>query len=924
MREIRLICAVSAILLFVLSPGVVAQPEGDTTRRQPVALNEVIVNGDYRGIGLVDLLSIWQERFDVRFYFDPEIVPQYKVYLQFKDERFYTALRKALAGNNLAFSLLDSKKIIIAPRQSLTAAYARSIAAGWDSGRYTWPGRNLAVETSLRFGAPSAAMARSFLFQGRLLDEQTREAVVGATMLVKSTQYGIATDAEGRFELSLPPGKHEIQIQSIGYRALNLQLELYKDAQAEIEMEPFVMNLNEVIVSATHADANVRSTQIGVENLSVKTIRDLPSLLGEPDLIRGLETLAGVSTAGEGAPGFNVRGGNIDQNLVLQDGAPFFNTAHALGFYSVFNTDLISNVALYKGSVPAQFGGRTSSVLDVQLREGNYQEYHGGGGIGLAYGRLHVEGPLWRNKVSVIAALRTSYSNWMLKLVRNYAVRTSAIRFFDFTAKISAKLSERQTLSLTLFQSGDYFRYSNEFGYEWSNRNAALAWNVLFSNRLSSAFKAIAGTYSGSLFEEAGADGSRLGNGLTTITLRENIFFQPNTRWQYMAGGEVTRYLPEEERIEPYGLGSLVAPASVGKDRGDEWAAFVQTEGKISDRFSISAGLRYSGFLQRGPRTVYEYVPGRPRTVGSIIGAQNYKDNAVIQSYGGWEPRFSVKWQISNERSVKAGYSLMRQYIHLISNTAAATPVDIWQVSGRHIRPQVAHLYALGYFHNFQKNLWQLSFETYYKASEGTLTYKEIPQLLLNEYLETELLNAQGQAYGAEFTLRKTSGGWSGQLTYAWSRSRLKTRDAFPSETINGGAWFPSNFDQPHQVNIQLKRQLNPVHTFSMGFSYRTGRPFTTPEAGYSVSGVAVSHYSLRNQGRIPDYHRLDISYAADKSAIKEKGYRSNFTISIYNLYARRNAFSVFYKRNEFNQQRTYRLAVIGTVLPAISYSFIF
>jgi len=890
------------------------------------SIDDAVVNGDYRGISLVDLLSIWQERFGVKFYFDPEIVPQYKVYIQFKDDRFYPALRKALEGNNLAFSLLNKTTIVIAPRPSLNKEYALNIAAEWEAGRYTWPDRNLATEMSLSFGSTSASAmsAKAYHFRGKLYDEQSEEAIIGATLLVQALERGSATDADGRFDLALPPGKHQVLVQSVGYRNLTINLEIFKDGQADIALAQFVMSLDEVIVSAKYADANVRNTQIGVENLSVKTIRELPSLLGEPDLIKGLETLAGVTTVGEGAAGFNVRGGNIDQNLVLQDGAPFFNTAHALGFYSVFNTDIISNVSLYKGAIPAQYGGRTSSVLEVQLRDGNFQEYHGSGGIGLAYSRLSIEGPLWRNRVSAIAAVRTSYSNWMLKAVRQYEIRTSAVNFYDFTAKLSFKLTDRQTLTLTGFQSSDYFRYSNEFGYEWKNQNASLGWNIIFSDRFSSALRAVAGKYTSSLFEEGAARGSRLGNGLTNLSLRQSVFFQANADWEWMAGVEGTRYLPEDERLEAYGENSTVAPMSLAKDRGDEWAAFLQTEGKISERWFFSAGIRYSGFAQLGPRSVYSYQEGVPKEVSTIIGITDYADNEVIQRYSGLEPRFSIKWQLAPERSIKAGYNLMRQYIHLISNTAAATPVDLWQVSNTHIRPQLAHVYSLGYFHNFQKNLWQLSAEVYYKDLDGIVAYKEIPRLLINEYLETELLSAVGKAYGAEFSLKKTSGRWSGQFSYAWSRSLLQTRDAFPVESVNGGAWFPSNFDQPHQINLTLKRQVNPVHAFTVNFTYRTGRPFTTAEAGYSVGGVVISHYSLRNEGRIPDYHRLDISYTVDKSAAKEKGYRSNFTFSIYNLYARSNAFSVFYKRNVFNQQQVYRLAVIGTALPAISYNFIF
>jgi len=929
MNKVLLLRRCCMILLCALLQNVLPAQVSDTIPPAPdsaVSIDDAVVNGDYRGISLVDLLSIWQERFGVKFYFDPEIVPQYKVYIQFKDDRFYPALRKALEGNNLAFSLLSKTTIVIAPRQSLNKEYAMNIAAEWEAGRYTWPDRNLATEISLSFGSTSASAlsAKTYQFRGRLYDEQTEEPVIGATLLVQALERGAATDADGRFDLALPPGKHQVLVQSVGYRNLTINLEIFKDGQADIALAQFVMSLDEVIVSAKYADANVRNTQIGVENLSVKTIRELPSLLGEPDLIKGLETLAGVTTVGEGAAGFNVRGGNIDQNLVLQDGAPFYNTAHALGFYSVFNTDIISNVSLYKGAIPAQYGGRTSSVLDVQLREGNFQEVHGSGGIGLAYSRLSIEGPLWRNRISGIAAVRASYSNWMLKVVRQYEIRTSAVNFYDFTAKLSFKLTDRQTLTLTGFQSSDYFRYSKEFGYEWKNQNAALGWNVIFSDRFSSAFRAVVGKYTSSLFEEGGTNASRLGNGLTNISLKQSVFFQANADWEWMAGVEATRYLPQDERLEAYGESSTVAPMSLPKDRGDEWAAFLQTEGKISERLFFSAGLRYSGFIQRGPRSVYTYQEGVPREISTIIDITEYGKNEAIQTYSGLEPRFSIKWQLGPERSIKAGYNLMRQYIHLISNTSAATPVDLWQVSNTHIRPQLAHVYSLGYFHNFQKNLWQVSAEVYYKDLDGIVAYKEIPRLLINEYLETELLSAVGKAYGAEFSVKKTSGRWSGQFAYAWSRSFVQTRDALPTETVNGGAWFPSNFDQPHQINLTLKRQVNPVHAFTVNFTYRTGRPFTTAEAGYSVGGVVISHYSLRNEGRIPDYHRLDISYTVDKTASKEKGYRSNFTFSIYNLYARSNAFSVFYKRNVFNQQQVYRLAVIGTALPAISYNFIF
>jgi len=916
-------CSIVWLLVQMAITLLPAQKMDSTLAREN--LTGLRISGDYRGVKFIDVLAVLRDRYSIQFYFDPALIPIYGVSLQFRDVLFLEAMESLLSGTPLAAAQVKPGAAIIAPRTSLNRAYANQIIAAWETGAMKWPERKLVQEMQLIFGNASRTPTnKSLTFKGKLTDATTGEPIIGATLYAAALKRGADTDAQGRFDLSLPFGLHQIDIQYIGYQSIKLQLGLYENALQDFKLEQLIVNLEEVIIKAKADDTNVRSTQVGVENLSVKSIKQLPTALGEADLIKALETLPGVTTVGEGSAGFNVRGGNIDQNLIVQDGAPLFNTAHAIGFLSAFNPDVISGVSLYKGSIGAQYGGRLSSVLEVRVKDGDRQQWHGAGGIGLAYSRLMVEGPLIRNKLSFIIGGRLSYSDWMLRSVANTEVRNSDLAFHDITAKITQRFGERHLLYLSGFQSGDRFRYANQFGYEWGTRLYNAGWNFLYSEKWSSALKIIAGDYESDLLDLSPAQASRLTNGLKYYVVKENIFYQPHRDYQINFGGEWTRYEAKPEDLIPFDETSSVLPQTVRKDRGDELGVYANAEIRLTERWSLAAGLRYSRYGQLGPREVFLYDPEVPRTAGSVVDTNRFDGGKPIQTYDGWEPRLSLKYAISPNSSVKIGYNRLWQYIHLISNTAAATPVDFWQVSTLHIPPQSAHSFSLGFFQNLDQNLWQLSLEGYYKILENLLTYKDLPQLLLSEQLETQLLPAEGKAYGVEVAARKTSGKWSGQLSYTYARSLQRTRDAFPTETVNGGAWFPTNFDQPHQINLTVRAQANPIHAFTFNFAYRTGRPYTIPTSNYSVGGIVISHYSLRNEARIPAYHRLDFSYQYDNSEAKEKGFKQSFTFSIYNLYFRKNPFSVYFERNNINQQQAYRLALIGTALPAFSWNFVF
>ncbi len=918
LRSFWLVAAV-----FALCTSLIANPSHDTIP-PPVSNGFTSITGDYRGVTLSDLLLIFQEKTDVRFYFEPELMPQYDVYLQFNDVPFFEALQRTLSGTSLFYSRLRENVLILAPQSKMNKAYAEQLVRDWESGKYKWPGSDIRQELSLEYGRPTPGNTQSYSFSGRITDETSGEGVIGATVIDANSRQGTATDEAGSFSLSLPAGEHQLEISYIGYRKIILDLSLYAEGEADIAMSPSPFNLDEVIIKAQADDSNVRETSIGIANLEVKTIKELPTFLGEADVIRSLESLAGVSTPGEGASGINVRGGNIDQNLVIQDGAPILNSSHALGFFSVFNPDVINGVALYKGSIPAQYGGRISSVVDVSLRDGDFQRFSGSGGVGLAVSRLTLEGPIVKNRTSFLVGGRVSYSDWMLSLVEDPNVRNSSVSFYDLTARLTHKFKEQNRLALSYFHTGDRFQYGRAFGFQWKNQSAVLTWNYLFSTTLSSELRVAAGRYRSSQFEVLGPAAAELFNGMDYLRLQENIFFQPRTEVKVNAGLEWTRYAPTPEKQAPYGEQSVVVEQEIAKDNGEELAPYLNVEVDFSKRLSLSAGMRYVFYRQLGPRTVFFYDENQARLVGNESDTIRYGSGRSIQTYGGFEPRLSAKYQLSASSSLKAGYSLLRQYIHLISNTAAATPVDLWQVSTVHIPPQRAHNFSVGYFQNFRKNLWQISLETYYKRMNNLVTYKEVPRLVLNPQLETQLLPARGRAYGIEFTVRKTSGKWSGQVAYTYARSELQAQHDFSFEAVNQGNWFPADFDQPHQIYLMLKRQINPIHSYSLQFTFRSGRPYTAPTANYQVDGIVISQYSPRNEERVADYHRLDLSYTVDNTDRKEKGFRTSYTFSFYNVYARRNAFTVFYQRNDRDQQASYQLSVLGTVFPAFSLNFEF
>ncbi len=720
----------------------------------------------------------------------------------------------------------------------------------------------------------------------------------------------------------MPVGNYRIFIQSLGYRAREIEIGLSDSGILEFALLPQAYRLEAIVVEDRADDRNVRSVEIGLEQLASKDIQELPAFLGEADLVRSLLTLPGVTTVGEGAAGFNTRGGNIDQNLILQDGALLFNASHVLGFFSVINPDVIQSLDLYKGHIPAQYGGRLSSTLDIQLKRADPEVFKMSGGLGLVSSRLALETPILKGKTSLLMAGRTSYSDWMLGLVNDPDVSNSSASFWDVNAKLTHRFGNGSNVNLSYFRSFDRFRFSQDFGYSWKMQNAALEWNQLFSETFSGSLTAAYGILENRQFEPRGIEAFNLDNGLDYYKVKQHFLLSANNHHTLQAGASWVRYEGRPEVLEPRGNDSAVIPLEVEKDKGQEWAVYLNDEITISDRLSVSLGLRYAWYQQLGPRRIFDYEAGGPPSSETLVDSTDFDRNEVIETYNGWEPRVSARWQFDARQSVKLAYNRLFQYIGLISNTTAATPVDLWQVSTRHIPPQSSHNFSLGYFRNFNDNQWETSIEGYYRYLPTVIEFRDLAELFLNPQLETELLQGEGRAYGLELAINRPAGDLSWRFSYTLARSLRRVDGATRATSINNGDWYPSNFDQPHSIKLALNYELAPRSELGLNFVYRTGRPVTAPNSNFFLGEFVFPSFSDRNQFRIPDYHRMDISYTLRPNAIRTQRFKWDLTFSVYNVYFRENAFSVFFRKSQDRQSNAFRLAVLGTAFPAVTFNF--
>ena len=769
------------------------------------------------------------------------------------------------------------------------------------------------------------------VLSGVIRDAKSGKPIEGVTVYVARLNAGTVTDANGRYHVTLPPGKYSVRFQYLAMETVNRKIHLLSDGHLNISMKEKSLYMDEVIVKGNTQGGNVNSGVTGIDQLNITEISQLPSLLGVSDVVHTLLLLPGVNTVGEGASGFNVRGGMTDQNLVLLNGAPLFNSSHVLGLFSVFNPDAVDNFTLYKGYIPARFGGRLSSVLDVHMKDGDYDKYLVKGGVGIASGRLSVQGPITKDKTSFLAGVRSTYSDWVLGLANNLDVKKSRAGFYDANLILSHRFNENNRLRLSFYGSHDNFRYSDKFGYSWGTKLGNLRWDKVFANNLMMEVSAVFGDYSSSNDKPAGFDASLLKNGIRYNQFKSDFLYKPSNKHAIDFGAGWIDYDEKPETIAPYNQTSDVTYDKVSKGRGRTLSLYLSDDYTISSRLLLSVGLRYSLFQDLGPGNVYSYQAGMPMDASTITDSTQYGSGKVIAHYAGFEPRASIRYNLSATSSVKMSYDRMQQFIHQISNSTSSTPADIWQVSNSFIPGEKADNFSVGYYRNFNNDTWETSLELFYKRTSNLLLYKNFAQLHLNNHLETELLEGKGKAYGVELSIKKTTGKWTGWLSYAYTRSLERSIISYSTEQINGNDWFPSDFDRPQNISLVAKRKIAKRSAFSFSIVYDTGRPITAIVSSYEQGQTIIPEYSRRNEYRIPDYIRLDVSFTIGDNIWKnrvvnpDRKYHDSLTISFYNVLGRKNAYSVFYKRppNLYIPQ-SYKLSVLGTIIPSITYNFNF
>lgn len=767
-----------------------------------------------------------------------------------------------------------------------------------------------------------------FTLSGTVTDTNNNETLIGVNVFFPEIKTSVTTNEYGYYAITLPKGTYKIQTSYLSFQTLEQTINLDKNSKNNIQLLASEELLQEVLIVDTRKATNIKKAEMSVNKLSIASIKRMPVVLGEVDVIKSILFLPGVTSAGEGQSGFNVRGGGADQNLILLDEATIFNSSHLFGFFSVFNPDAIKDLKLYKGGIPARFGGRASSVLDIYQKDGNSNSFHMNGGIGVISSRILAEGPIVKNKGSFLIGGRASYAHLFLKLANNKNIAY----FYDLNTKLNYKINDNNSVYLSGYFGRDVFNINQTFVNTYGNATLNTRWNHLFSDRLFSNLSLIYSDYYYGL--NLDFVGFNWDSGIKNYNLKYDFNYYISDKLKLNFGANSIYYDFNPGTISPSTSISGINYKQIEKKFAYEPAIYLDAEQKISNKINVQYGLRYSLFYRLGNATKNIYANGNPVTYDSElkiyekatpIGTEYYDKNKILASFNNLEPRFSIAYQLSENKSVKASYNRMVQYLQLISNTASPTPLDIWTPSDSYIKPQIADQVGVGYFANFKENTYSLEVESFYKKIKNRIDYIDGADLIANEALEQIILNGEMRSYGLELMIRKNTGKFSGWIAYTLSRSEQNTPGRTGNEVgINNGNWYRSAYDKLHNIAITSSYKLNSKWMFGANFTLQTGQPVTYPNGQYTYQGITVPSYGLRNENTLPLYHHLDIAATLTPKHTPNKKWQGEWVFSIYNLYARKNAASISFKQNqETGNNEARRLSIFG-IVPAVSYNFKF
>ncbi|MBN1951390.1 MAG: carboxypeptidase-like regulatory domain-containing protein [Bacteroidales bacterium] len=887
---------------------------------QLTVLDTLYLTEDFSDNTLEEICSSVERDYPVRFFYDDmdSSLLNLRYTGMFQEVSLGSAFNRILSQSGHTLALLQTGSLVIVPDSYKPAgsgsetSYSDEVAIGdtRDRGKY-----------------------HSVTLSGTILDGKFGAPLIGVVIYSKETDKGAVTGPDGAYSITLTPGKHTLQFSSVGFESIEKKVEIISSGALDLSMYEENIAISEVIVSRKRPDKNVTQAQMGTVEITAKEIKTIPTLMGEADVIKSLTLMPGVQSVSEASAGFNIRGGNVDQNLILIDGISLFNTSHLFGFFSTIHPEVISDVTLYKGNIPASFGGRVSSVMDIGIKDNPVEKLSVNTGIGLINARANVEVPIIKDKLWLVAGGRSTYSDWILKRIADPELQESSAGFYDIIGKLRWQINRNNSLSVFAYQSSDRFDFARTSDYLYGNQLGNIKYQHIFSNRLSISLLSGISIYKLTVNSESYDEDPNAQSIASTIrqhSTKLNLTYIPFRDNTLHIGAELNRLKIHPGELTPLTGFSTIESKNLEPEQGAEMAFYINDQYTINSWLALNMGFRYSSYRYLGPKTVYGYDPESSKSASTITDTLSYAAGETIASYGHPEPRLSLRFLLNKRNSIKLGYNHSAQYIQLLSNTAAATPTDIWKLSDSYIEPLISDQMSLGFFRNFLGNTLETSVEIYYKKIKNLIDYKNGAIILLNEHIETDIVGGMGRAYGLELMVRKNSGNLTGWISYTYSRTLKNTRSPFPEDLINNGAYYPAAYDKPHDISTSLNYRLSRRWSVSGNFIFSSGRPATLPEYQLEILNRKMVYFSDRNKYRLPDYHRLDLSVTFHGHIKAEQRYISSWTFSVFNVYGRSNPYSVYYTKdqptqaNDYKEYILYQLSIVNQPIPTISYNFRF
>jgi hypothetical protein len=891
------------------------------------AQKEIIINWDYKDLPFRDFVARVESNNQIRFFYKEEWVSDLKLGYYSENISLTELLDNLFDGLSLYYFMGDSGDIVITKNFSVKVSEDQTA----DSLNFMPPddynndsgSRNQAGNLFFEIGNPAEkGRSGNVVISGYITDGNSKEPVSGATVYIQKLSIGTISNEYGFYSLTLPRGVHLIQFSFIGMKEKAIDLNVYGTGEMNVEMNSTLIPLKEAVVSAQR-NMTLQRYEVGMDKINMASVSLMPTSLGETDIFKSFLLIPGVQSVGEGSAGFNVRGGSADQNLILLYGAPLYNSSHLFGFFSAVNSDIIKDLTLYKGGIPSRYGGRISSVIDIGAKDGSRREFGGNAGISPVTTHLMVEGPLVKDKLFYILTGRTTYSNWIFKLFDNPSLQGSEASFYDFNGKITYDIDRNNKVDLSSYLSHDSFRFNSDTTYMYNNNILALRWRHFYTQRFFAVFTLNNSHYNYDVSSESSVtEGFVLSHRINSTGLKGD-FNLYRGRHEINFGAEGTRYSVSPGIYMPISDSSLVVPESIQKEQALEASLYLDDKFALTDYLSVNAGIRLSSFFAFGPRTVLIYDPSYSKKASTVIDTVYYGEGSLYKTYGGPEYRISLNFRLTNSSSFKLNYNRTRQYLHLLSNTTSISPTDNWKLSDYHVKPQIGDQFALGYYQLFFKGSIETSLELYYKKLKNSIEFKGGTNIIMNDFIEQDLVNATGKAYGMEFSVRKDEGKVRWSVGYIYARTFLKSIGKYSDELINDGKWFPANYDKPNDLVLTFNYLVSRRLSFSTNYLWSTGRPITYPIATYRQGDMLLIHYSDRNKYRIPNYMRLDVSIMVSGNVNSRKIAHPYWTFSVYNLLGRENVYSIYFK-NENETIKGYKLSVFSKAIPSITFSFDF